>query len=500
MGSLRSALPMGETLDTDEFAGRHRAISLIAIAHYPVLVLVGLAVSDFSLTHLLLEAAIVPVAGFAALKSPDRLIGSILGSLSLVLAAAVLIHNMDGLIEGHFYWFVIVAAIGLYHDVRPLLVSIVIVLAHHIGMSAYDPDRIYNPDAEMDPFVRSVLHAVFVVLLIGVVMVIWSSFRKQLGKLEAARAENERMTAETLETAEERAAVAAREAEEIGRLREDATQRAQHAAELLSRVTSAAETLETTTTELRSVSELVDGTGDEIATLATALTRSGSTADERTGQIADLAQGLSATMSDIAQQVEQAERTSAEVREQTEATRRVLDRLASMSSEIGESSRSIDDIARQTDLLALNAAIEAAAAGESGRGFAVVAGEVKALAEQAGAATRDIADRVAELQSGCDEAQGASGVVSDAVGRLAETNAAVSASVQQQTAATMEIADNLAIVAQQVASVRSDADSVSRASAIAVDASTTARNLSDQVAQLSNDLTHLTSDEDRLVP
>lgn len=494
MGSIASAFPLGEALDAEEFAGRHRTICLAAVAHYPVLVLVGLVASDFTLSHLVLEAAIVPVGAVAGLWSPHRVIGSILGSLSLVLAAAVLIHNLDGLIEGHFYWFVVVAAIGLYHDIRPLAVSIVLVLAHHLGMSAYDPDRIYNPSAEMDPFARSILHAVFVVLLIGVVMVMWASFKRQLGKLDAARDHNESMTAETLRAAEERAAATAREANEISRLRGEADQRAKRAAEVLDHVTSAATALGTATTELRSVSEQVDGTGGEIASLANGLSASGSTADERTGQIAELAQRLSATMSEIGQRVGQAERTSAEVREQTDATRAVLDRLAAMSAEIGDSSRAIDDIARQTDLLALNAAIEAAAAGEAGRGFAVVAGEVKTLAEQAGAATRDIADRVDQLRNGCREAQTASGVVSDAAGRLAETNSAVNESVRQQTAATTEIADNLAIVAEQVASVRSDADRVMHASTNAVAASTTARDLSDQVAALSDDLAELTRD------
>ncbi len=82
---------------------------------------------------------------------------------------------------------------------------------------------------------------------------------------------------------------------------------------------------------------------------------------------------------------------------------------------IAHSSQMIQSIAEQTNLLALNAAIEAARAGEAGRGFAVVAEEIRKLAEESSAFTKEINNNISELQKKSHETVKNTEIVSKAI-------------------------------------------------------------------------------------
>lgn len=81
-------------------------------------------------------------------------------------------------------------------------------------------------------------------------------------------------------------------------------------------------------------------------------------------------------------------------------TAQSIDALANDCSAITSTLSEIQGIAEQTNLLALNAAIEAARAGEQGRGFAVVADEVRALAQRTQVSTENIKQIVNRLVTG----------------------------------------------------------------------------------------------------
>jgi methyl-accepting chemotaxis protein len=78
--------------------------------------------------------------------------------------------------------------------------------------------------------------------------------------------------------------------------------------------------------------------------------------------------------------------------------------LSEQTQAIGTITKTVSELADQSNLLALNAAIEAARAGEQGKSFAVVAQQVRDLSERSKSATVQVRDILDEIQRATNNA------------------------------------------------------------------------------------------------
>ncbi|VFQ44664.1 methyl-accepting chemotaxis protein [Desulfoluna butyratoxydans] len=182
--------------------------------------------------------------------------------------------------------------------------------------------------------------------------------------------------------------------------------------------------------------------------------------------VADAAEQMTATINEIAESTETARNITGEaVDEATRASEKVGE-LGSAASEIGKITDVITDISEQTTLLALNATIEAARAGESGKGFAVVANEIKELARQTFDAIEEIKGKTQAIQSSTDSTISQIHQVSNVVGEVNNIVSTIAAAIEEQTATTREIADNVSQASRGTLEVT---ENVAQASTVATE-------------------------------
>ncbi len=215
-------------------------------------------------------------------------------------------------------------------------------------------------------------------------------------------------------------------------------------------------------------------------------------ASDRVHAVATATEELSASIREIDRQLGESARITREASEQARASEEVIRELSSASDKIGQVVGLISDIADQTSLLALNATIEAASAGDAGRGFAVVASEVKNLSGQTAKATEEIRSQIDAIQSATAKTADTLRLLGTTVNDIDGIASNLSVSVQEQSAATSEIAEHIEQAARQTqeaqVQVREVTGSTERGGSIAEGLSETATGLVSATDELESEI------------
>ena len=230
-------------------------------------------------------------------------------------------------------------------------------------------------------------------------------------------------------------------------------------------VRTALDGLQTSADSMQTTAQSMSATADQSSALVSAVA---SAAEETSVNVQTVSSGteeLSSSISEIGRQVITSAQIARKAVDEAGETDATMQGLAENASRISVVVDLIQAIASQTNLLALNATIEAARAGEAGRGFAVVASEVKSLANQTAKATDEIRPQIASMQQVTTSAVGAIRNIGQTIGEINEVTTAIAAAVEQQGAATREIARNIQHAAGGTSEVSSNIVGVSTASA-----------------------------------
>ncbi|BAR56356.1 methyl-accepting chemotaxis protein [Bradyrhizobium diazoefficiens] len=236
-------------------------------------------------------------------------------------------------------------------------------------------------------------------------------------------------------------------------------------AEFESTVRSALDNLAQSANSMQSTAQSMSTTADQSNALVNAVA---SAAEETSVNVQTVSSGteqLSSSIAEISRQVVTSAGIAKKAVDEAGATDATVQSLADSASRISVVVDLIQTIASQTNLLALNATIEAARAGEAGRGFAVVASEVKSLASQTAKATEEIRTQIASMQDVTTSAVGAIQGIGRIIGEINDVTTTIAAAVEEQGAATREIARNIQHAAGGTSEVSSNIVGVSTASA-----------------------------------
>jgi len=275
---------------------------------------------------------------------------------------------------------------------------------------------------------------IVILLLVGA-FAIWFAQRLTIPLVGLAK------TAEQLAAGDLTAQIAVTGQDEVGQLAGSFNKMSYNLRALIEHIRHSAQMVGTVAQSMQTSAEAAGQVTEQIAVTITELAQGSTSQTQSINHGAGMVEDMSKSINTIASDINSSALTAADVqaiveagyqavanqtglmdrnRQAAENVSTAIHNLAEKSDQIGQIVDAIASISGQTNLLALNAAIEAARAGEHGRGFAVVAEEVRKLAEQAEASTREISSLITDIQASTSQAVKEMNIAEQLVGQQQE--------------------------------------------------------------------------------
>ncbi|HEX7873114.1 MAG TPA: methyl-accepting chemotaxis protein [Sphingobium sp.] len=472
----------------------------------------------------MLNTVVLAVAG-VLLESPSRYVVTMLAALLSILPAiwvfvrqridastrvalgitatafpALFVYLLDGhewQMDMHMYFFATLAALTVLCDRRVIVAAALTTAAHHLLLTRFAPDWVFSGGANVP---RVLLHAVIVIL--QCVTLLWLvTHLSRLIKAQADEAELQgklREEADRARTEAEQAVAALNAAQAEADRHRTAVAAVREAEESAQRRRVVADALEARlgiiVSELGRMGAALGDSRDELLTMFestqdrfTQMRQSQAQAECGASTVATDTEGLVAAIGGVGGHSSMA---LSAAHDAAAATQQLGPEIQALGETVDSASHilaMVADVAAQSRMLAFNAALEAARCAE-GTGFVVLAGEMKQLANQTGAATRQIEAQLGGIREATESVSQAITLATAKVHTIDESSRRIAELVDSQIRQTNDIASATEAMAGHIGKSSADADALEE---VIVKAKAAMRNTSDIATAVSARSTEL---------